>query len=32
MITSPINVIGNAKSLFDQNYSELIDLYPTVPY
>lgn len=30
MITSPINVIGNAKSLFDQNYGELIDLYPTV--
>lgn len=30
MITSPINVVGNAQSLFDQNYGELIDLHPTV--
>ena len=30
MISSPINVVGNAKSLFDQNYGELIDAYPTV--
>ena len=30
MISSPINVIGNAQSLFDQNYGELIDAHPTV--
>lgn len=30
MISSPINVIGNAQSLFDQNYGKLIDAHPTV--
>lgn len=32
MISGPINVVGNAESLLQQNYGELIDQYPTIRF